>query len=116
MKAIGDLGGLRRPRCGASGIVLGTVTGNDFDSRMVTQPGRDRLGRALRQEINGPTAFEIDQDGPIDPALAEGKIINAEHMRGRLGWGRGTAENTEDRVATERHPQARGHPCTGFTA
>jgi hypothetical protein len=115
MKAIGDLGGLRRPRCGASGIVLGTVTGNDFDSGMVTQPGRDRLGRALRQERNGPTVFEIHQDRAIDPALAERKIIDAEHMRGRLGGCRGTAENTEDSVATERHPQASGHPCAGFT-
>jgi hypothetical protein len=116
MKAIGNLGGLWRPFGGASSIVLSTVTGNDFDPGMVTQPGRDRLGRALRQERHGPTVFEIDQDRAIDPALAEGKIINAEHTRGRRGRRRGAAENPADRIATERHPQASGHPRASFTA
>jgi hypothetical protein len=35
MKAISDLGGLRRALCGAAGIVLGTVAGNDGDAWMV---------------------------------------------------------------------------------
>ena len=58
--------------------------------------------------------FEIDEDRAIDSALPEGEIINAEHPRGRLGGCRGTAENPEDRVATERHPQMGGHPRPGF--
>jgi len=35
MEAIGDLCGLRRAFCGAAGIVLSTVTSNDFDAWMV---------------------------------------------------------------------------------
>jgi hypothetical protein len=60
MKAVGDLGRLRRPLCSAAGIVLSPVTRNDCNAWMVAQPRRDRLGSALRQEIHGLPAFEID--------------------------------------------------------
>ena len=79
MKAIGDLGRLWRPRCGTAGIVLGPVAGNDFDAWMVVQPRRDGLGRTLRQEIHGPTSFEIDQDGAIDPPFSHREIIDTEN-------------------------------------
>src|SRR5262250_3039546 len=116
MKAISDLGSLRRTHGGASGIVLGTVAGNNVDAWMVTQPRRDSLGSTLRQELHRPTAFEIDQDGSIDPALAERKIINPQDPGcGRRGR-RGPMENAEDRIATEGHPQAGGHPGAGFAA
>jgi hypothetical protein len=58
--------------------------------------------------------FEIQEDRAIDSALAEGKIINAQDTRRGLGKHGSTAEDPENRIATERHPQASGHPCTGF--
>jgi hypothetical protein len=58
------LGSLRHPLGGASGIVLGPGASNNFDPWVLTQPRRDGLGGTLRQEINRPTAFEIDQDRP----------------------------------------------------
>ena len=85
VKAIGDLGAPRGPCCRASGIILGPVTGNDFDPGMVAQPCGDGLGRALRQEIDRPMLFEIHQDRAIDPALAEGKIIDAQDPGRGLG-------------------------------
>ena len=89
MEAIGDLRGLRRTLGGASGIVLGTGAGNNVDPGMGAQPRRDGLGSPLWQEIHRPTAFEIDQDGALDPALAEGKIIDPQDpgcgRRGRRG-------------------------------
>jgi hypothetical protein len=114
MKAIGDLRGLRRTLCGASGIVLGTVAGNNFNAWMVAQPRRDGLGGTLGQEINRPTSFEIDQNGSIDPALAEGKIIDPQDPERGLRGRRGAVKNTQDRIATEGHPQAGGHPGAGF--
>jgi hypothetical protein len=60
METIGDLRGLRRPRCGASGIVLGTGAGNNVDAWMSAQPRRDGLGSTLWQEIHRPTAVESD--------------------------------------------------------
>ena len=116
MKAIGDLGGLRRTLGGASRIVLGTVAGNNFDPGMGAQPRRDGLGRPLWQEINRLTAFEIDQDGSIDSALAERKIIDPQDPGRGLRGRRGAVENAQDRIATERHPQPRGHPRAGFAA
>ena len=116
MKAIRDLGRLRGTCCGAAGIVLSPVTGNDFDAWMVAQPRRDGLGCALRQEIHRPTLFEIHQDGAIDPALAEGKIIDAQDPG--WGWvGAGVRRRIRRTVSPlQRHPQAGGHPRTGFAA
>jgi len=116
METIGDLRGLRRTRCGASGIVLGTVAGNNFDAWMSVQPRRDGLSSTLWQEIHRPTAFEIDQDGSIHPALAEGKIIDPQDPGRGLRGRRGAVENAQDRIATEGHPQAGSHPGAGFAA
>jgi hypothetical protein len=116
MEAIGDRRGLRRTLGGASGIVLGTVAGNHVAPGMGAQPRRDGRGSTLWQESHRPTAFEIDQDGAIDPALAEGKIIDPQDPgRGRRGR-RGVVEHAQDRIATEGHPQAGGPPGAGLAA
>ena len=60
--------------------------------------------------------FEIDENRTLDAPLTEGKIIHADHPRGRLGRSQGTAENAQDHVPTERHAQTGSHPCTGFAA
>ena len=59
---------------------------------------------------------KIHQDRAIDPALAEGKIIDAQDPgRGRCGrWS--AMENPQDRITTEGHPEAGGHPGAGFAA
>lgn len=46
----------------------------------------------------------------------ERKIIHTEYPRCGLGGQRGGAENPEDRIATEGHPQAGDHPRPGFAA
>src|SRR5439155_25015429 len=100
----------------ATRIVLGTVAGNDFDAWMVPQPRRDGRGGTLWQEINRPTAFEIDQDGSRDSALAERTIIDPQDPGRGLRGRRGAVEHAQDRIATEGHPQAGGHPGAGFAA
>ena len=114
VKAISDLHRCWRTLCDASGIVRRAITRNNFHSWMVTQPCRDRLGSTLWQEVDRSMLFEIHEDRAIDPALAEGNIINAQDLRRGLDKHWSTAEDPEDCIATERHPQARGHPCTGF--
>jgi hypothetical protein len=114
MKPIGDLGGRWRPLYGTSGIILGPVAGDDGDPWMGAQPRRDGLGGALREEFHGPTSFEIHQDGPINPTLAEGKIIDPEDPGRRPCGPRGGTENPQDGIATERHAQAAGHARPGF--
>jgi hypothetical protein len=116
VKAIRDLGRGWSTFGRTAGVVLGPVTGNDFDPRMIAQPRGDDLGRAFRQEFDRPTLFKIHQDRAIDPALAEGKIIDAQDPGLGLGGCRRATENPPDRLATEGHPQASGHPGASFTA
>ena len=116
MQAIGALGSLRRALCSTAGIGLGTVAGNDCDAWMGAQPRRAGLGSTRWQAIHRPPAFEIDQDGSRDPALAEGNIIDPQDPgRGRRGR-RGAGENAQDRIATAGHPQAGSHPRAGCAA
>jgi hypothetical protein len=81
-----------------------------------TQPGRHGVRGALGQQIDRPLLFQIHQNRAIDPPLAEGKIIDPEHTRGRLGGRWGAAENPEDRITAQWHPQAGGHPGASFPA
>ena len=116
VKAVRDL---RRLRCAfgrTPRIIRRAITRNDFDPWVCSQPCRHRLGRALWQEIDRPMLFEIHEDRAIDPPLAERKIIDAQNSgRGLRGRG-GAMENAPDRIATEGHPEASGHPGAGFAA
>jgi hypothetical protein len=49
-----------------------------------------------------------------DPGIQQEPIIDAAHARGLRGGDRGTAQNPQDRIPTEGHPQAGGPPCAGF--
>ena len=61
-------------------------------------------------------AIEIDQDRPIDSALAERKIIDPQDPGRGLRGRRGAMENTQDRIATQGHAQAGGHPRASCAA
>jgi hypothetical protein len=60
VKAIGNLGRCRGTGSSPAGIVLGPVTGNDFNPGMLAQPRGHDLGRAFRQELDRPMLLEID--------------------------------------------------------
>jgi hypothetical protein len=83
---------------------------------MGTQPCRHSIRSALGQQIDRPLLCKIHQHCAIDPPLAEGKIIDPEYTRGRLGGRWGAVEHPKDRIAAQRHPQAGGHARAGFAA
>ena len=53
MKPIGDLDGIRSTAGRAVGVEIAAVTTDQGDAGMGGEPGRDAVGGALRQEING---------------------------------------------------------------
>jgi hypothetical protein len=73
MKAIGDLRGLRRAAPSALGVRAVAIAADDRDTRMRGEPGRDRIGRAHREDIHDATPLQIDEDRPE----VEGQLISA---------------------------------------
>jgi hypothetical protein len=99
MKPVGDLRGRRRPGACTLRIRTRPVARNDFNARVLAEPLRQGLRRALGQQGDRLMAFEINQHGAISLAFAEGKIIYAQHA-GRRRVRRGLAtEEAEQCVA-----------------
>jgi len=110
---------LERSRCpvrGSASILGRAVTGDHVDTRMVPQPGRERLGRAIRQEIDWLMVFEVDEDRSIDPPFLQRKIINAKHTWGHRRGGFRLADNTQEGIVTHPHAEFAGQPGTGLAA
>jgi hypothetical protein len=63
MKAIDNLYGSRRAPARTFGIRAGPIAGNDLDGQVPSQPGRESICGAIRQQIDDLVCFEIDQDG-----------------------------------------------------
>ncbi len=70
MPAIHNLcrqGGSQRP---ATGIFRRAITGDHLDTGMGMQPRGQGVGRAIGEQINRTTTFQIDQEGTIGPPFA----------------------------------------------
>lgn len=87
----------------AARIVLRAIACHDRDLRLTLQPCRDSCRCPLREQVDRAPTFEVHHDRAIDAALAQGEIVNADHVwwRRDLRW-RG-AEYAQERVAARRH-------------
>src|SRR5262249_23116929 len=63
------------------GICPGPITANDFYSRMLAQPLRQRLSCAIRQQINWPVCFQINDYGAVGVAFPKREVIHADEAR-----------------------------------
>ncbi len=107
MKAVGDLFGLRRPQSRSCGVVAAPIAADEPHLGMLLQPqGKDQL-RAVGQQINNATSFQVEEDGPIGAATPEGKVIHAQHAHWRHRRFRAPGQQTQDRLIGDLHAQGR---------
>ena len=66
---IGDVERIRRASLAASRVPLTAVTTNDFNVRPRSQPRRECLGSAIRQQIDDPMGFKIHEERAIAGTL-----------------------------------------------
>src|SRR5262245_51119671 len=85
MPAVGDLEGLGRAGVGSLGVSSGAVAGDDLDARMFAEPFLDGRGFAVGQQVDDPSAFQIDDYRAVTLSLAEGPVVDADVAR---RWGR----------------------------
>jgi hypothetical protein len=61
-------------------------------------------------------AFEVDEDGAVVPPLAERPVVDAEHCwRGQHPVG-SAADQAQQSIGTDRHPEPAGQTCARFAA
>jgi hypothetical protein len=65
VKAVGHLDRLRRTPARSIGVGSGSIASNKFHPRMLTQPGDDRLGFSIGQELDGLAPLKVDQDRAV---------------------------------------------------
>ena len=82
MPAVGDLNGLRCRSCRGPAIAAAAVARDDGDFGVVRQPGLDRAGLAVREEVDDTTPFEIADDAPVALPPLPGPIIDADDAQG----------------------------------
>lgn len=63
--AVSDLDSPRRALAGTVGIGAGAVAGDHLDARVGPEPGSQRLGRAVRQQVENPIPFKVDEHRPV---------------------------------------------------
>jgi hypothetical protein len=70
MPAVGNLDGAGCPGANALGVGAGPITRDDLHAWVIPEPGRDGQGLAIGQQVDGPVALEVDDDGAVAPAAA----------------------------------------------
>ncbi|GJE65052.1 hypothetical protein LNAOJCKE_2260 [Methylorubrum aminovorans] len=105
MPAVGDLHGRRRAQRGAAGVLGRTIARHEPDLRLAAEPCGPRLGRAVGQQVERSSAFEIDDDGAVGPPLAQRPVINADDARSRWLRQRHSPDRPQQGRGTGRHGQ-----------
>jgi hypothetical protein len=106
VKPVGDLRGLGCPVARPIGIGSGSVARDDLDPRVGPQPLGQGLGLPVGQPGARWPAFQIDQDGPIRLAFAQGEIVDAQDPWCAVARDRQATDHAERALAAEWASQA----------
>jgi hypothetical protein len=115
MKPIHNLDGLRGPMANALGGERTPVPTDDTDGRMLREPGRDALRRALGQQVQDPMILQIDEDRPVALPPPPRPLVHTDDVRsgGNGSWSRSHEPQQSRRAGP--HPQAGPETCTSLT-
>jgi hypothetical protein len=81
--AIRNLQGMGRTITNRLRISLGSVTGDNLNSRMVTQPLTDAFGSSVRKQVNDVPTLMVNQDSAIALSLPDCPVVDAQNSWGR---------------------------------
>ena len=105
---VGHLHRVGRRLAGRLGVSGRPVPGDDLRPRVGRQPRRHSGRLAVREQVDGAAAFQIDEDGAVGPTLAEGEVVDAQDP-GRWGIAEDILTHpTEPRVGARRDGQSLG--------
>jgi len=116
VEAIGDLDSIRRSVPCPTGVVAPSIPTHQFRLTMRVEPGGERIGGPLGQQINHAMSFQIRENRAVVMAPPQGEIINAEHgRRADRRFGKG-AHEAEQRHTTDTAAAPTGEAHAGTSA
>jgi hypothetical protein len=116
VEAIGNLDGIGRALTRTVGVGAGTIAADHVDAGVLTQPGCQALGRAVRQQLDRPATLEVHEDRPIALAPPPGPVVDAEDARIDRRRRRCLADQTKEGRSAGRHLQTAPDAGTGAAA
>lgn len=81
------------------------MTRDDRHTGVFGEPLRQACGAAIGQQIDGLTAFEVDQEGAVGAALPQAPVIDAHYARWRGRWAIGGPDRPPQGVPAHRDAQ-----------
>ena len=84
MEPVSDLPRLRRTLSCALRIKTAAIAADEFDLRVLTKPFGCSRGCAILQHIDNLAPLQVDNNGPVSPALSPAPVVDACHPYGRL--------------------------------
>ncbi len=78
------------------GIVASTVSADYLNARMLTKPGSENLGSAVRKQIDWLAFLQVDQYSAIALAFALRQIVHSDNQRGNRNGKRSQVYQTQD--------------------
>ncbi|WP_392957553.1 hypothetical protein [Streptomyces sp. LN245] len=76
-------------------------------------PTCERVRFPVWQEIHRAACFDVDEHGSVDPALALGIFVNADHTWRGHRWIRQRGDQPQEGVPADLHAEGISHPSAG---
>ena len=116
MPTIGYLLCFRRSVPGSTRIRASPIPGDDFNTRMVRKPSRERFLLPIGQQIDNVVRFQIDQDRSVTLSAPPSPIVDAENSRPlAIASGICSPRNPQNSVGAHRHAEAGDKPRACFS-
>ncbi|MBB3268558.1 transposase [Azospirillum sp. OGB3] len=80
--------------------------GRHLDTGTAAQPRGHAVRLTVRQQVEYPVAFQIEEDRAVAQAAPPGPFIHADHARRRICRDRGRADHAQQRLAADWHGEA----------
>ena len=84
MESVSDLPCLRRALSRALRIKTAAIAADEFDLGVLTEPLGCPGGCAILQHIDNLAPLQVDNNGPVSPALSPAPVVDTCHPYSRL--------------------------------
>src|SRR3954453_560363 len=110
MKPISYLNGVRRTLPDTLSIGAGAITANDLYGGVSPQPFGERVGFAVREEIERPGAFQMDEHGAVSVSATPGPIVDTKHLHVLNCFRVALPQNAQDCVRAHGDAELKSEP------
>ena len=105
--SVAHLSGLGSASARRIGVGAAAIAADHLGAGVFAQPRDERLGAAVRQEVDDAAPLEVAKDGAVAPAAAPRPVVHLEHARCLLRRPRRPApKHAQQGGGADRHRQA----------